>query len=184
MVAIVNDGSKNRLGHLRWGLIPPWAKDEKIGYKMINARAETVSEKPSYKNAFKRKRCIIPADSFYEWKNTDNGKVPMRFKLNSNGIFALAGLWESWESPEGKTIHTCTVITTTPNELVKPVHNRMPVILKPEDEAAWLSPNFEDLDFLGNLLVPFDQGKMGAYPVSSSVNSPRNNDESLIIQVE
>jgi putative SOS response-associated peptidase YedK len=184
VVAIVNDGEKNRLGHLRWGLIPPWAKDEKIGYKMINARAESVSERPSYKHAFKKKRCIIPADSFYEWENTENGKIPMRFKLKSNEIFALAGLWESWKSPEGKTIHTCTVITTQPNELVKPVHNRMPVILRPEDEAAWLSPNLEDLDFLGNLLVPFDEGKMDAYPVSSSVNSPRNNDESLIIQVK
>ena len=180
VVAIINDGVKNRLGHLRWGLIPPWAKDEKIGYKMINARAETAAEKPSFRNAFKRKRCIIPADSFYEWKKTEKGKVPMRFKLKSDGIFALAGLWESWKSPEGTTIHTCTVITTTPNELVRPVHGRMPVILRPEDEAIWLAPNNEDAELLGNLIHPFNEEEMDRYAVSSAVNSPKNNDASLI----
>ena len=183
VVAVINDGVKNRLGYLRWGLIPPWAKDEKIGYKMINARAETVTEKPSYRNAFKNKRCIIPADSFYEWQKIDGGKVPMRIKLKTDGIFGIAGLWESWTSPEGKSIYTCTAITTQPNRLVEPIHNRMPVILRPEDEAAWLDPANKDSDFLGNMLKPFDESQMEAFAVSANVNSPKNNDHSLIVPV-
>ncbi|MDW0117116.1 SOS response-associated peptidase [Sporosarcina thermotolerans] len=183
VVAIINDGEKNRLGHLRWGLIPPWAKDEKIGYKMINARAETLAEKPSYRNAFSKKRCIIPADSFYEWQRKDGEKVPMRIKLKTDELFAIAGLWETWKSPDGKLIHTCTAITTEPNELVKPIHNRMPVILKKEDEGIWLDPKNTDIQTLGNLLKPFDKNQMNAYSVSSAVNSPKNNEESLILPV-
>ena len=140
VVALINDGTKNRLGYLRWGLIPPWAKDPKIGYKMINARSETLDEKPSFQNAYKEKRCIIPADSFYEWQKVGQEKVAMRFKLKSNELFGIAGLWESWTSPEGNVLNTCTVITTKPNPLVEQVHNRMPVMLRPEDEADWLNP--------------------------------------------
>lgn len=180
VAAIINDGTQNRLGHLRWGLIPPWAKDEKIGYKMINARAETIAEKPSFRKAFLKQRCIIPADSFYEWKRQDGDKIPMRIKLKSEGLFAIAGLWESWKSPEGHLIHTCTAITTKPNELMKPIHDRMPVILKKEDEAAWLNPKNTDSHFLGNMLKPFDESQMDAYAISSQVNSPKNNDETLI----
>lgn len=180
VVAIINDGTKNRLGHLRWGLIPPWAKDGKIGYKMINARAETIAEKPSFRNAFTKQRCIIPADSFYEWQRKDGEKVPMRIKLKSDELFAIAGLWESWKSPEGKIIHTCTAITTEPNELVSPIHNRMPAILKKEEEKAWLNPIHTDIHFLGNMLRPFDKEQMNAYSVSAAVNSPKNNDASLI----
>lgn len=183
VVAIINDGEKNRMGHLRWGLIPPWAKDEKIGYKMINARAETVAEKPSYRKAFSKQRCIIPADSFYEWQRNGNEKIPMRIKLKTDELFAIAGLWETWKSPDGKLIHTCTAITTEPNELVKPIHNRMPVILKKEDEGIWLDPKNKDIQFLGNLLKPFDKDQMDAYSVSSAVNSPKNNEESLILPV-
>ncbi|WP_252502563.1 SOS response-associated peptidase [Sporosarcina sp. Marseille-Q4943] len=183
VAAIINDGHKNRLGHLRWGLIPPWAKDEKIGYKMINARAETVAEKPSFRKAFQKKRCILPADSFYEWQRKDGEKIPMRIKLKNDELFAIAGLWESWESPNGTVIHTCTAITTEPNELVKPIHDRMPVILRREDEAAWLDLRNDDVDFLGNMLRPFDEKQMEAYSVSSAVNSPKNNEESLIVPV-
>lgn len=183
VVAIINDGKKNRLGHLRWGLIPSWSKDEKTGYKMINARAETVSEKPSFRNAFKKKRCLIPADSFYEWQKVDDGKVPLRIKLKSDELFAIAGLWESWVSTDGSIIHSCTAITTVPNELIKPIHNRMPVILKREHEAAWLDPKNEDIEFLNNLLIPFDEKQMEAYFVSSAVNSPKNNGKSLIIEM-
>ncbi|MGN7388386.1 SOS response-associated peptidase [Sporosarcina sp. SAFN-015] len=183
VVAIINDGQKNRLGHLRWGLIPPWAKDEKIGYKMINARAETVAEKPSYRKAFQKQRCILPADSFYEWQRRDGEKIPMRIRLKNDELFAIAGLWESWKSPEGKIIHTCTAITTEPNDLMKPIHDRMPVILKREDEAAWLDPRNADIDFLGNMLMPFDEEQMEAYSVSSAVNSPKNNEESLIVPI-
>ncbi|MDN4606953.1 SOS response-associated peptidase [Sporosarcina highlanderae] len=183
VVAIINDGEKNRMGHLRWGLIPPWAKDEKIGYKMINARAETVAEKTSYRKAFSKQRCIIPADSFYEWQRKDGEKVPMRIKLKTDELFAIAGLWETWKSPDGKLIHTCTAITTEPNELVKPIHNRMPVILNKEDEGIWLDPKNTDVQSLGNLLKPFDKDQMDAYIVSSAVNSPKNNEESLILPV-
>ena len=183
VIAIINDGTKNRLGHLRWGLIPPWAKEAKVGYKMINARAETIAELPSFRNAFKRKRCIIPADSFYEWQKIDGGKIPMRIKLKSDGLFGIAGLWESWTPPEGNVIYTCTVITTTPNSLVAPIHNRMPVILRQEEEAAWLNPSNTDPDFLGNILKPFDESQMEVYAVSTDVNSPKNNKDSLIISV-
>ena len=183
VVAIINDGSRNRLGLLRWGLIPHWAKDEKIGYKMINARAETVAEKPSYRQAFRKRRCILPADSFYEWKRKDGQKIPIRIKLKNDGLFGIAGLWESWLSPDGTLIHTCTAITTEPNELMKSIHDRMPVILKREEEAAWLDPHNDDIDFLGNMLKPFDEEQMEAYKVSSAVNSPKNNGESLIVPV-
>ncbi|MCM3711316.1 SOS response-associated peptidase [Sporosarcina luteola] len=183
VVAVINDGRKNRLGHLRWGLIPPWAKDEKIGYKMINARAETVAEKPSFRRAFQKQRCILPADSFYEWQRKDGEKIPMRIRLKNDELFAIAGLWESWKSPDGKVIHTCTAITTAPNELMKPIHDRMPVILKREDEAAWLDPLNDDVDFLGNMLRSFDEKQMDAYSVSSAVNSPKNNEANLIVPV-
>lgn len=183
VVAIINDGRNNRLGHLRWGLIPPWAKDEKIGYKMINARAETIAEKTSFRKAFQRQRCILPADSFYEWQRKNGEKIPMRIKLKNDDLFAIAGLWESWKSPDGKVIHTCTAITTEPNNLMKPIHDRMPVILKREDESAWLDPRNIDVDFLGNMLQPFDESQMDAYSVSSAVNSPKNNEESLIVPV-
>ncbi|NYF25263.1 SOS response-associated peptidase [Sporosarcina sp. JAI121] len=183
VVAVINDGTKNRLGHLRWGLIPPWAKDEKIGYKMINARAETIAEKPSFRKAFKKRRCLIPADSFYEWKKTEDGKAPIRIKLKSDELFAIAGLWESWKSREGTVIYTCTAITTKPNSLMEPIHARMPVILRQQDEATWLNPENEDVDSLANLLQPFDENQMEAYIVSSAVNSPKNNEESLIVEV-
>ncbi|MFS0574776.1 SOS response-associated peptidase [Sporosarcina sp. 179-K 3D1 HS] len=183
VAAIINDGQKNRLGYLKWGLVPPWAKDEKIGYKMINARAETVAEKPSYRNAFKKRRCILPADSFYEWQRKEGNKIPMRIKLKDDGLFAIAGLWESWKKPDGSMLYTCTAITTEPNVLVKPIHDRMPVILRKEDEAAWLNPSNQDIHFLGNMLKPFDEEQMEAYIVSSDVNSPKNNKESLIAPV-
>ncbi|MCC3358760.1 SOS response-associated peptidase [Bacillus sp. REN16] len=181
VLSVINDGKKNRLGYLRWGLIPPWAKDEKIGYKMINARAETLAEKPSYRNAYKKKRCLIIADSFYEWKrHEDKSKTPMRIKLKSNEMFAMAGLWERWNSPNGESIFSCSVITTTPNELVQDIHDRMPVILKPEDEKFWLDPSNENTNDLNDLLRPFPMELMEAYEVSSEVNSPKNNSPNLI----
>ncbi len=134
VLSVINDGARNRLGYLRWGLIPFWAKDEKVGYKMINARAETIAEKASFRNAYKKKRCLIIADSFYEWKKTPERKIPMRIKLKNHAPFGMAGIWESWKSPEGISIYSCSVITTVPNELMTSIHDRMPVILKPEDE--------------------------------------------------
>ncbi|MGG1446421.1 SOS response-associated peptidase [Bacillus subtilis] len=181
ILAIINDGSNNRLGKLRWGLIPPWAKDEKIGYKMINARAETITEKPAFRKPLVSKRCIIPADSFYEWKRLDpKTKIPMRIKLKSSNLFAFAGLYEKWNTPVGNPLYTCTIITTKPNELMEDIHDRMPVILTDENEKQWLNPKNTDPDYLQSLLLPYDADDMEAYQVSSLVNSPKNNSSELI----
>jgi putative SOS response-associated peptidase YedK len=184
VLAVINNGSHKRMGFLRWGLIPPWAKDMSIGYKMINARAETLAEKPSFRNAYKKKRCLIAADSFYEWKRIDSKtKTPMRIKLKSDELFAMAGLWENWKSPEGKSIYSCSVITTEPNELVQGIHDRMPVILKPEDEKYWLDPSITDISKLQPLLKPLEHSLMEAYEVSPLVNSPKNNSIQLIQKI-
>ena len=184
VLAVINDGRVNRMGFLKWGLVPPWAKDLSIGNKMINARAETISEKPSFRNAFKKKRCIVIADSFYEWKrHEDKTKTPMRIKLKSNEMYAMAGIWEGWKSPDGKTLYTCSVITTVPNDLMKDIHDRMPVILKREDEKIWLDPEISDTTRLKPLLVPFDENEMETYEVSSLVNSPKNNSIELIQKI-
>ncbi|MGE7601513.1 SOS response-associated peptidase [Peribacillus sp. NPDC097675] len=182
VLSVINDGTKNRLGYLRWGLIPSWAKDEKVGYKMINARAETIAEKVSFKNAFKKRRCLIVADSFYEWKKTPNRKIPMRIKLKNNAPFGMAGLWESWKSPKGM-IYSCSVITTTPNELMTSIHERMPVILRPEDEKIWLDASIHDTEYLKQFLKPIDTQLMEAFEVSSNVNSPKNNAPNLIERI-
>ncbi|MBM7662047.1 putative SOS response-associated peptidase YedK [Bacillus mesophilus] len=183
VLSVINDGTNNRLGYLRWGLLPPWASDEKIGYKLINARAETLSEKPSFRMAYQRKRCLVPANSFFEWKKTDHTKTPLCIKLKCSGLFAMAGLWESWRSPLGKIIHTCTIITTTPNHLVKDIHDRMPVILNPDDESKWLDPAVKDVNDLNGLLKPFPAELMDAYEVSSLVNSPKNNNHNVIQEI-
>lgn len=184
VLAVINDGTSNRMGFLKWGLIPPWAKDMSIGHKMINARAETLTEKPSFQKPFQKKRCLIIADSFYEWKrNDDKTKTPMRIKLKDDNLFAMAGLWDKWKSPEGQTVFSCSVITTAPNELMKDIHDRMPVILKPEDEHTWLDPSIMDPNFLKRFLGPFDKEQMEAYEVSSLVNSPKNNTIDLIQKI-
>ncbi len=183
IVTVINDGSKNRLGYLRWGLIPSWAKDEKIGYKLINARSETLAEKPSFRKAYQKKRCLIVADSYYEWKKTPERKIPMRIKLKSGEPFGLAGLWEAWNSPEGQAIYTCTIITTPSNELTSSIHDRMPVILNPEDEQNWLDPSIHDSHLLNQYLRPFSPELMEAFEVSTDVNSPKNNSERLIQRI-
>ncbi|WP_077617363.1 SOS response-associated peptidase [Bacillus sinesaloumensis] len=184
VLSVINDGKRNRLGYLRWGFVPSWAKDEKIGYKMINARAETLAEKPSFRQAFKQRRCLVIADSFYEWKkDANNLKTPMRIKLKSEELFAMAGIWERWNSPDGKTLFSCSIITTTPNELMKDIHNRMPVILKKEDEKTWLDPSLDDVSVVSHLLKPLHADAMEAYEVSSLVNSPRNNSPNLIQRI-
>ncbi|MEH7492137.1 SOS response-associated peptidase [Neobacillus niacini] len=184
VLAVINDGAHKRMGFLRWGLIPPWAKDMSVGYKMINARAETLIDKPSFRNAYKKKRCLIVADSFYEWKRIDSKtKIPMRIKLKSNELFSMAGLWENWKSPDGRSIYSCSVITTSPNELVQDIHDRMPVILKPEDEKYWLDPSITDTTKLHPLLKPLDHALMEAYEVSPLVNSPKNNSIELIQKI-
>ncbi len=169
----LDDQGQRELTFFRWGLIPSWSKDPSIGSRMINARAETVAEKPSFRTAFKRRRCIIPADGFYEWQKRDNGKQPMYIHATDERPFALAGLWEMWSDPDGSMLQTCTILTTQPNEMMAQIHNRMPVILEPEDYDMWLDPGDNPEQAL-HLLRPYPAAKMDAYPVSTTVNSPRN----------
>lgn len=183
VVSVINDGMKNRMGYLKWGLVPNWSKDEKIGYKLINARAETLSEKPSFRNAFQKRRCLIIADSFYEWKKTPERKIPMRIKLKSNEPFAMAGLWESWKSPLGNTIFSCTIITTKANSFMSTIHERMPLIVKPEDEKLWLNPRNSPNSLFTRIIQPYADDLMEAYEVSSDVNSTKNNNSDLIKEI-
>ncbi|KZE44299.1 SOS response-associated peptidase [Rossellomorea marisflavi] len=171
--SIISDGKKRRGGMLRWGLVPHWAKEAKIGYKMINARAEGIDEKPSFREPFRKKRCLIIADGFYEWKKVDDRKQPYRFIMKDGKPFAFAGLWETWKNGDAP-LHTCTIITTTPNALTEDVHDRMPVILKRTDYARWLDPSNQAVDELKSLLVPYPAEEMELYAVSELVNSPKN----------
>ncbi|MBI3552214.1 MAG: SOS response-associated peptidase [Elusimicrobia bacterium] len=162
---VLRAGAGKELALLRWGLVPSWAADASIGAKLINARAESVMEKPSFKGSFKSRRCLVPADGFYEWAKD---KTPYRFCLDSQELFSFAGLWDSWEAPDGKQRRTFTIITTDASAVVKPVHGRMPVILPTEKEDCWLEPKTE-AEVLKDLLVPFTALK--AFPVSTLVNS-------------
>ena len=168
------DGGARELAELRWGLIPPWAKDTKIGARMINARAETLSEKPSFRSAFKRRRCLVVADGFYEWKKSERGKQPYYIRMNDGRPIAFAGLWERWKAPSGITVESCTIITTEPNALMADLHNRMPVILSPPVYSQWLDPTMKDPTQLRDLLAPYEPNDMQADPVSTLVNSPSN----------
>lgn len=174
VTAIVHDGQNNRIGQLRWGLVPSWASDEKIGSKMINARSETLLEKASFKNLIQRKRAIVPADGFYEWKQHGGKKQPMRITMKDGSIFSMAALYDTWTSPDGGKLSTCTIITTRPNSLMEDIHDRMPVILRPEDEALWLNRNHNDVDALTSLLTPYAADEMKAYPVSPLVGNVKN----------
>ena len=166
---------------MRWGLVPFWAKEASIGYKMINAKSETLAEKPSFRKPFKEKRCLVLADGFYEWEKTDKkNKVPYRFVLKNRQPFAFAGLWDVWKTPEGDTLLSFTIITTRANELMERIHDRMPVILNEKDEAKWLDPEFKDTDKLSSLLQPYPSEQMVAYKVSTIVNSPKNDTPSCI----
>ena len=177
---VITNNEPHNLSYFRWGLIPFWAKDPKLGFRNINTRAETISVKPSFKNAFKKRRCIIPANGFYEWSQDEN-KTPFRIFLRDEELFAIAGIWESWKDAENKIINSFSIITTEANSLCKDIHNRMPVILKPENEQSWLQENNEEL--LKQLLVPFDPRKMDTYAISKEVNSPKNNKPEIIIPI-
>lgn len=175
-VITLNDEERS-LSMMRWGLIPSWAKDVKIGNKMINARAETVAEKPSFRAAFKQRRCLVPAIGYYEWQATKSGKIPHFIHAANGDPLAFAGLWESWASKEtGESIHSYTIITTEANRYTSPIHHRMPVIVRPEDFGQWFERNSVHTQAL---LKPFD-GELYAYPISTRVNSPGNNDEALL----
>ena len=156
----------------------------KIGYRMINARAESVAEKPSFRTAFKKRRCLVLADGFYEWKKDGTKKTTMRIILNDQEPFAFAGMWDSWKSPEGELVHSCTIITTTPNELIKPIHNRIPLILSQEFEEIWLDATIEDPKVLSSMLIPFPARSMEACIASDLVNSPKNETPNCIAPVQ
>ncbi|MDQ0300373.1 putative SOS response-associated peptidase YedK [Salibacterium salarium] len=162
ILAVINDGENNRMGKLRWGLIPFWANDKNIGYKMINARAETVAEKGSFKHALKKRRCIIPADSFYEWKKVDGKKQPYRIYLKEQDVFEFAGLWEKWRDENDQNIFSCTIITTQANDFMSEIHNRMPVILHKKHHQQWMDPANQDPEDVVQLLQPIDSNAMTA----------------------
>jgi len=181
-VVINEDG--NRLITCRWGLIPPWSKDPSIGSRMINARAESLAEKPSFKGPFKKHRCLIVADGFYEWKKTESGKTPVYITRKDGRPLGFAGLYSDWRPAEGETIRTCTIVTTEPNELLEPIHNRMPVIIKPDDRDRWLDPDVSDPEKLTPLLAPYPSGELDVWEVSRTVNSPANNSPENISPAE
>lgn len=171
LVAAIRNDSKYALSYLYWGLIPHWAKDKAIGHKMINARAESLAEKPSFKEPFRKKRCLILADGFYEWKKSPSGKIPMYIRLRSGRPFAFAGLWDAWRLGAEEII-SCTIITTSSNELVASIHDRMPVILT-EGYSEWLDMKERTPESLQGLLRPYPADEMEAYPVSTRVNDPK-----------
>lgn len=182
-VLVDQKSQKRQLKLLRWGLIPAWAKDVKLGAKLINARAETVTEKPSFRSAFKNRRCLILADGFYEWQQLKGRKQPFYIHQKDNQPFAFAGLWEHWQGPNDQVVDSCTILTTEPNELLRPLHNRMPVVLKPEDYDLWLAADVHQPELLQPLLRPYASEEMKAYPVSPRVNNPVSNDSACIEKV-
>lgn len=169
---IINDGRRMSLRLMQWGLVPSWAKDPAIGNKMINARAETLTEKPSFKGLIRQRRCLIVADGFYEWTGMNREKIPVRFVLKTRESFTFAGLWDIWKKTEGGKLQSFTIITTNANNVVRLFHERMPVILKKEDERPWLDPDLKDPAILVSLLKPYPEKRMESYPVSKLVNSP------------
>ncbi len=184
ILALPNDGTSH-VDFFVWGLIPSWAKDPAIGSKLINARAETLAEKPSFRSAYRHQRCLIFSDGFFEWQpRTDaKSKVPYFIQLEGGHPFAFAGLWARWQSPDGSEVKSATIITTTPNELMAKIHNRMPVILPSEAYGRWLDPKPAQASDLQDLLVPYPGEKMTAHPVSTLVNKPENDRAEVVLPV-
>ncbi len=178
---IKKDGKRFLAGH-QWGLIPHWAKEPSIGHKLINARGESVHQKPSFREAFKSKRCLIPASGFYEWKNEGKIKIPYYIKLKSGAPFGFAGLHETWTSKSGEEVNTCTIITTGANAIMNPIHDRMPVIIPPNRQDLWLDATVLPDEVLG-LIAPYPDDEMELYPVSTMVNSPRNDSAECIARL-
>jgi putative SOS response-associated peptidase YedK len=181
IMVLPNDG-KNRADYYTWGLVPVWAKDPGMGARLINARADTLAEKSSFRGAFKYKRCLIFTDGFYEWKSQAGAKtkIPYHIHLLSGQPFAFAGLWDEWLSPDGSELRSCTIITTEPNVLMSNLHNRMPVILPTSAYSQWLDPNPQKAESLQHLLVPYPAEEMTAHPVSTLVNNPANDRSELL----
>jgi putative SOS response-associated peptidase YedK len=182
-VLVIPNDDQNTADFFVWGLIPMWAKDPAIGNRLINARGETLAEKPAFRGSLKYKRCLILADGFYEWKGAPGRKTktPFFIHMKDRKPFAFAGLWDSWNGPDGSQVKTCTIITTTPNELMTIIHNRMPAILHPRDYAQWLDPSPQTPDQLKPLIKSFPADMMNAYPVSTLVNTPANDMPELVV---
>jgi putative SOS response-associated peptidase YedK len=179
IAAVRSVGGRRGMTLLRWGLLPSWASDAKTGYSMINARAETVADKPAYRAAFRQRRCLIPADGFYEWRQTGAGKQPYHIRMKDGGVFAFAGIWECRER-NGAVTESCSIIVTAANDTIRPVHDRMPVIVAPRDYAAWLDPGLRDPDAVKPFLRAWPADGMEAFPVSTRVNRPTSNDARCI----
>ena len=181
-ILIIKNEGKRRLVSSRWGFVPSWSKDLSAGYKMINARAETLAEKQSFKTAFEKQRCLVVADGFFEWKKEGVGKKPYYIRLKSGKPFGFAGLYNIWTSPEGERLTTSTIITTDANDLLRPIHNRMPVITQVSNYDKWLDHSITDKDILSSILKPFPSEEMEYYPVTSKMNSVKYNDPENIKQ--
>ena len=179
VLPVISTADREHFNPFRWGLIPFWAKDRNIGYKMINARKETILEKNTYKKLIGSKRCIVPFDGFYEWKKTPDGKQPYRIVTTDRDIFTIAGLWDKWKNEDGEDVYSFTLITQAPNETVAEIHDRMPAVLRKEQEDMWLSDDLSPRELL-DMLEPYPDEHIRAYPVSRQVNNVRNNDPSLI----
>jgi putative SOS response-associated peptidase YedK len=179
MMPVITNLNHDHFAAMRWGLIPSWSKDMKVGYKMINARKETLLEKNSFKSAVENRRCLVPADGFYEWQKSEKGKQAYHISLVGQKLFAMAGLWDKWISPDGTEVYSYTVITQEPNTLMKDIHDRMPAILTPEQESLWLSDELSPQQLLDSI-TPYADNQMTAKKVSKRVNNVRNNDKGLL----
>jgi putative SOS response-associated peptidase YedK len=187
LVPIIRQNPKEpvrKLSLVRWGLIPSWAKDSSIAAQMINARSETADTRPAFRDAVKSRRCLIPADGFYEWQRTGKAKQPYCFEVGEGELFALAGLRDRWKDPTGDMIESCSILTTTPNAVTSAVHDRMPVILDPDCYDLWLDPGMRESAVVSEMLKPFDARRMRCYPVSARVNHVVNDDEGCSEPVE
>jgi len=178
-VVLLGKARVKRIGSLRWGLIPSWADDHSVGYSMINARCETLLEKPSFKKPFQRQRCIVPASGFYEWQKLGKAKIPYYIRTLDQEVMGFAGLFEKWEK-DGQTVFSFTIITTDSNDLLAPLHERMPVILKKKNYDDWLDPLFDDIEILQGMMKPYPTERMALYRVSDAVNTASNNGPELV----
>jgi len=181
---VARDGARRRLSQMHWGLVPYWAKDPAIGNRMINARCESVADKPAFCEALCDRRCLVPADGFYEWKRVGKHKLPYCFTPADDEVFAFAGLWDRWRSPQGQTVESCAILTTSANELLRDIHDRMPVILAPEHYEQWLDPNVTNIEQLQPLLRPYAAEKMRGYRVSTRVNNVLYDDPECVAEIE
>jgi putative SOS response-associated peptidase YedK len=183
ILGVLEAADGREMKFFKWGLIPSWAKDASMGSRLINARSETVEEKPAFREAFKRRRCIIPADGFYEWQRTGGKKQPFFFQMKDERPFGFAGLWERWQGVAGQVIESCTIRTTEANEVLRAVHDRMPVILHSDDYELWLDEDARKRELLKDLLRPYPAEEMASYPVSTAINSPHNQGATLIERI-